>query len=684
MPKTRVMLSQIGICCFLKTECYNELYPNTAYPFFYSMFQRLQVQLTILFAAFVLLVIVSAGVTYWGLQTQRRDALVINLAGRQRMLAEQITRLAFQVRDGDESAGASLQEAEQTFSQTLHALQNGGTAPYLADSEVVLPVTRDPEVRAALDEEEAAWGQYRSMLDEMTSTVGAPSSLQASLEAQSDNLMQKADLVVRRYETASTAKLNRLRAIQAIFLACALALLAVGAWITRRSLLKPLQELGFAAKRLGENDLETQVQVEGPIEMRALSHVFDEMRSRLHKAREELIGWNATLEQRVAQRTHELEALNEVSREISSRLEIQQVLNSVTEKARMLLEGKVASLCLVDASQHWLKLQAVSGPQSAVVGETVRADVDFANDVLTGEQAMLCGVGNCQGGCRMLSEKYRASHLAAPLRVGNRVIGALCVGSPVRNRFTTESADMLTKLANVAAIALENARLFAQAERVATLEERRRIAAEMHDGLAQTLSYLGLMTDQAGSFLADGQNRGALEKLEQARLAIRDATIQVRQAIDQLMDESPLRHGLAEHIQTLVLDFGRKHDLNVEWRNLMDGEVLYSRQVLEQILHITREALKNAASHAEAGHVMVRMNQLDDHYYISVEDDGKGFDVLQPEPNGHFGLKVMQARASHIGGKIGIESTKGIGTMVTLKWPVKESEQDETSPRFAG
>ena len=243
---------------------------------------------------------------------------------------------------------------------------------------------------------------------------------------------------------------------------------------------------------------------------------------------------------------------------------------------------------------------------------------------------------------------------------------------------------MLTKLANVAAIALENARLFAQAERVATLEERRRIAAEMHDGLAQTLSYLGLMTDQVVNFLEDGQKQGALEKLEQARQAIRDATGDVRRAIDQLMDESPLRRELAEQIQKLVLDFGRKHGLAVEWKNLMDGEIPYSRQTLEQALHITREALKNASSHAEAGRVTVQMSQLDDHYFISVEDNGKGFDISLPEPNGHFGLKIMQARAAHIGGEVSIDSAIGRGTTVTLKWPVKEREKDGTGSHIAG
>ena len=451
------------------------------------MFRRLQSQFAALLTAFFLLVGVSASLTFWGLQKQQQDALVINLAGRQRMLIQQMARLALQLQGGDETALGELRDSERIFGETLFALQHGGDAPYLTDSMVNLPETTDMQILATLHEVETAWEQYRSALGAIIASPN-PNSLQTDLETQSDALVQKADAVVRLYESASIAKVNRLRVIQSAFLISALTLLAMGAWTTRHSLLKPLQALGVAAKRLGENRLDAVVQVQGPEEMRVLSQAFDDMRLGLQSARGELIQWNAELERRVAQRTQELETLNQVSREISSRLDIQQVLNSVTEKARILLSGEVASLCLVDENQHWLKLQALSGPQHAIVGKRMPTNEQFALAVLASEHTMICGTDSCKGGCRMLSDEYRASHLAAPLRVGDRVIGALCVGSPAQNQFANESAEMLTKLANVAAIALENARLFAQAERVATLEERRRVAAEMHDGLGQTLS----------------------------------------------------------------------------------------------------------------------------------------------------------------------------------------------------
>ena len=461
---------------------------------------------------------------------------------------------------------------------------------------------------------------------------------------------------------------NRLSVVQVLILFGALIVLAVGAWMIYRSLFKPLRELNEAAKRIGDDKLDEPIQVEGPEEMRELSQSFDEMRSRLHASNQELAQWKSTLEERVAQRTRELETLNEVSREISSRLDVQQVLNSVTEKARTLLGGDIASLCLVDNNQHWLKLQAVSGPKHAIVGDTMPAEGKFSSTVLASEDDMICGVGSCRGGCRMLSDEFRTSHLAAPLRIGDRVIGALCVGSPSENKFATESAAMLTKLASVAAIALENARLFAQAERTATLEERHRVAAEMHDGLGQTLSYLGLMTDQVVDFLSDGKEGAALERLSKTRETIGKATSDVRRAINKLMDDSPAQKDLWTRLHDSADEIASQHDLKLVWLADNFSAPEPSAQTAEQIHNIVREALVNAAKHAGAKRINVHVGREDKNYFVKIEDDGKGFDTSQPAPSGHFGLQIMQARAKHIGGRVEFQSELGRGTSVRLIW----------------
>ncbi|MCX6080868.1 MAG: GAF domain-containing protein [Chloroflexi bacterium] len=637
------------------------------------MFRTLEGRFYLLFLAFVLLVMISVGLTTWELDTQRQDALLINLSGRQRMLAQQMGRLAFEAGVGEDANNAALQESSQVFEQTLLAMLDGGTIPY-SPEDVVIAGTQDPQIRSALDQVNLTWNDYRAMLDILQHTSSEASTFAPTIRAieqKSTTLVQQADLVVRLFEAGATARVYRLRLIQIGFLVGAFVLLIFGAWTTRRSVLLPLNQLGLVAVRLGENDLDTVIQVEGTEEMSTLSRSFNSMRLSLRASRQDLVRLNDSLEERVVQRTHELEMLNEVSREISSRLDIQQVLNSVTDKARTLLGGDVASLCLMDENQYWLKLQAVSGPQDAVNTQAVRADEELAGTVLKSNHAVICGVDACYGGCRMLADPYRTSHLAAPLRVGERVIGALCVGSPAQNRFAGESSDMLTKLANAAAIALENARLYAQAERVATLEERHRVAAEMHDGLGQTLSYLGLMTDQAVEFLSAGKDDIALAHLQKARNTIQDATAEVRRAINNLMNESPNVLDLRTRLQNDVNEFAVDANLPIEW--LPDAEFSPDspRQVTEQVLNVTREALNNVVRHAQAQHITVKAGTVADNYFVSIQDDGQGFDSSQPEPSGHFGLQIMRSRAALIGGQTEIESMIGSGARVTLIWPMK-------------
>ncbi len=635
--------------------------------------KSLQGRLSLLFTAFVLLVLISIGAMVWGLETQRRDALVINLAGRQRMLAQQMARLAFEAGAGQDVTNASLQEVEQTFDQTLRALLDGGTAPYLSDADVTLPVTRDPGIIAALNEVSLIWSEFRALLDELQRTSrGDPSFtiLLQSVEQKSSVLAAQADEVVRLYAANSIAKINRLRAMQFGFLFAALILLGAGARITRKSALEPLRELARAAKRLGGNDLESAVQVEGPEEMRALSESFDSMRKNLRASRSELLALTSTLEKRVAQRTRELEALNEVSREIASQLDVRIVLNSVTKKARRLLNGDSAMLCLLGERKQRLHLQAASGLPAPDAGRETVSTVNQASAVLASPRALVCRDGQCVGGCGLLSETHAASHAVAPLRIGEKVIGALCVSSSTSNHFTNDSADLLTKLANTAAIALQNAQLYAQTERVATLEERHRVAAEVHDGLGQTLGYLGLMTDQAVELLAEGRDDTALERLRKTRETIEKAASDVRRAINNLMDDSPAEFHLCERLQEAVEEFAEETRLSVALR--AESPPRCTRQVAEQALNVAREALNNAARHAEARNILVRVGQFNGHHFISVEDDGRGFDSSQPEPNGHFGLKIMQARAAHIGGQVEIESAQGRGTRVTLTWKADE------------
>ncbi len=639
----------------------------------------IQGRLSLLFLAFVLLITISVGVTFWGINTQKTDALVINLAGRQRMLVQQMTRLGEGIaRGSDQGDQQALLASAQTFETTLGALQYGGQAPYLPGQMVDLSAPSSAEVQSQLAQVRQTWELFRAELDNLANvsqgTQGAPASagtIQA-IQVLSPQLVAQTDTAVHMFEAESTQKVIRLRSIQIAFFTSALILVAAGAWITKRSLLEPLQVLGDAAERIGAGDLSTPTRISEPEEFAVLAQTFDSMQAQLKASHEELVNWAETLEKRVAQRTRELDALYEVSRDISSRLDVQHVLSSVTEKACQLLDGEVASLCLLEQDGRTLTIMALSGPDTALRCNRTNGQSGLVGHVLSGKQALACGAGQCAGVCAILAEPYRNSHLAAPLWFGDRVIGALCVGSKSTDVFSPEASNLLTKLANSAAIALENARLYTQAERVAALEERQRIAADMHDGLGQTLSYLGLNIDQATDFLEVGQDERALAYMERTRSIIDQATNDVRGAITSLMDDSPLHQSLQDHLVTLVEEFAGQSGTLLTWETTLEQALVLPRNETEQVIRVAKEALLNAQNHAKASFIQVCFEQAGANFVLSVTDDGQGFEPESQasDGRGHFGLQIMHARATRLAGMLVLQSAAGEGTRVTLRWPV--------------
>ena len=645
-------------------------------------FNSVQGRFGFLFLAFVLILLVSVGATFTGIESQKKDALVVNLAGRQRMLVQQMSRLALEIElGGDARFVTALQQSINTFDGTLTALRDGGQADYLPGQPVELPQAPVGEIRSQLDLVKETWADFHQALDlVLGNSPGEPAFKQGlqQVEQLSPGLLSQTDQAVRLFEAEAARKVTRLRQVQMAFLVSDLFLLAAGIWVTRRTVLEPLKALRQAAERIAGGDLKTPVPPEKLSEIQVVTQTFDAMRHELLGSQEALVEWNRTLEKRVAQRTQELNALYEVNREISSRLDVQYVLRSVTEKARALLGAEVATLCLLDENQKILTMTASAGPSEAVVGAGTRDLSGLTGLVLSGEQAQLCSRGESTGGCGVLSPEFRASHLAAPLRVDGKVIGALCVGSRQEQSFSGASPDLLTRLANSAAIALENARLYTQAERVATLEERQRLAAEMHDGLAQTMSYLGLAIDESVEDMLQGKQAEAQSRLLRARQATIQAVAQVRQSIAHLLDDRGLQLSLQERLQALVDELRDDQAPNLSFETDLDEPLILPHQDLPQALSVAREAILNARRHAEARQIVLRLACEGEQARVSVCDNGAGFDpdCLPQDGRQRFGLRIMQARAEQLHGRLEIYSRPGGGTQVDLIWPLKGETQN--------
>jgi signal transduction histidine kinase len=203
----------------------------------------------------------------------------------------------------------------------------------------------------------------------------------------------------------------------------------------------------------------------------------------------------------------------------------------------------------------------------------------------------------------------------------------------------------------------------AEVERAA-LEERARLARELHDGLAQDLWLAKLKTGQLGALQDLPESARSL--VEDAGAAIEDGLAEARQAVMALR-MTPERDDLAELLRRCVDDFEDRFGLRVEFTSSVDGSAVAARTQAE-VLRIAQEALVNVRQHAQASVVGVRLEIEDGRLTLRVVDNGRGFDTIAARDSS-FGLSSMRERAAIIGGRLTVESTPGDGAHVCLVAP---------------
>lgn len=237
----------------------------------------------------------------------------------------------------------------------------------------------------------------------------------------------------------------------------------------------------------------------------------------------------------------------------------------------------------------------------------------------------------------------------------------------------SKDVELVESFIYQAAVALENAHLYKQLERAATLEERQRIAADMHDGLAQTISLLGLKVDQTANLVSPASTE-VKAALTEVRSTVNQALLEARESIYSLQNSNPQRKSIQEILTSLVGQWSQ------EWRDqqaiIIDTEFSFTEPLylspdqIAQITPIIQEAVINARKHANTSRISIRGYRMEDWVYVSIRDRGAGFDInaSNRDAESHFGLKIMQARATRFGGDLQIESQPGVGTTVTLSW----------------
>ena len=271
------------------------------------------------------------------------------------------------------------------------------------------------------------------------------------------------------------------------------------------------------------------------------------------------------------------------------------------------------------------------------------------------------------------------SELAVPLKIKEVTIGVLDVQSEHPNAFNQEDVVVLQALANQVAIGIENVRLYQQATELATMQERSRLARDLHDSVTQSLYSLTLLAEGWRRMAATGRLEDVIEPLETLGEVGTQALKEMRLLIYQLRPPDLEQDGLLGALHQR-LDAVEKR-AGIEARLLAQDVLELPAHLEEGLYRIAQEALNNALKHAVATSITIRLQTDQDCILLNVIDDGQGFDYHPNNGQGGLGLKSMQERAEQLGGWLTLESSPGKGTAISVEIPFEEGMRDPGAER---
>lgn len=458
-------------------------------------------------------------------------------------------------------------------------------------------------------------------------------------------------------------------------------LLAITVWLTTRRILRSVPQLAAAATKIAHGDLSTPVDVRGSSEMHALAENFETMRQRLRASHSELATWATTLETRVAQRSQELAALSEVIAAASRTQSRPELLHTALRQALRVVGADIGGIWIADRSGA-LRLIAAEGFNHALQ--------EPLTDLAPGEG--LLGQVQTQGMPVALPDISQAPRLArvvvreqglhafaaVPLRIHGRTLGVMGMFSRADTPFNPDAVALAASIAQQIALTLDNLALItqveAQAGAVASLQERERIAGEIHDSVAQVLSYLYLQTDRLAGDLTTSSAGEIRMQLLGMQDVLEHASHDVRNFIARLHDVAPPPAWLGTALRTTMAALGHELGVPIEIVCAQADDQLVDAATRTELVRIAGEAARNARRHGQATFIRIVLETDDGQARLSIRDDGSGFEIGLPPADGrqHFGLSVMRARATRIGGALTLASRPGHGAHVEVSWPLAD------------
>jgi signal transduction histidine kinase/ligand-binding sensor domain-containing protein len=392
------------------------------------------------------------------------------------------------------------------------------------------------------------------------------------------------------------------------------------------------------------------------------------------------------LERLVEQRTfeiergrRELEALYRADEELYRYLHLDQVLQALVDTAVELLQADKGALMVLNEQREQLVVRASHGfhPDtlariSFAMGEGIAGEVAATGEPIIVEDACT----DPRATLEIIEPEGICSFMQVPIKTSGEIFGVFSADYVEPHTFQDAEQRLLLSLAQRAAMAIENAQRYERAQEVVVVEERQRLARELHDSVTQALYGMTLYAEAMSRQLPSGNTEllsvYIQELQETAREALREMRLLIFELRPPLLEEEGLVAALQSRLEAVEQRAGMEAYLELATGRSSLGMGRMPANIEDGLYRIAQEALNNALKHAYARKVTVSLRQEQRTVIMEIADDGIGFELDSVQEHAGLGLPGMKERAAQMGGSVVVSSRSGEGTIVHVEIPVPD------------
>jgi nitrate/nitrite-specific signal transduction histidine kinase len=474
-------------------------------------------------------------------------------------------------------------------------------------------------------------------------------------------------LVIQESWSALTISTLSDRWFLLLLLAMGIVVPAVLVTLGIRKITQPIADLRLAAQEVAGGKFGRTIHAPTGDELEELAEQFNRMSLQLKES-------YLTLEQRVADRTRELKTLNTIAEVVNRSLDLQEILQGALSTTMQAMDMEAGAVLIKEDDS--LILQTQSGLSSEFQEQVAHLPlgVGASGQAALGVQPVLRRPGDYPEPAlrqAILNEGLQLV-VSVPLLFKSRVLGVLNLCTRQMREITDEELAMLVSVGSQVGVAIENARLFEQAEQSAVAAERNRLARDLHDAVTQTLFSASLIAEVLPRIWKRNPEEG-MKRLAELGQLNRGALAEMRTLLLELRPSAILEAETRELFRHLIDAFTGRARIPVTLS--LEGDCKLPAETKVVLYRIAQETLSNIIKHAGASKVDINIICQERYVSLMICDDGRGFDPAKVTSE-HLGLAIMKERAEGIGGNLHITSHENQGSRVEFTWQAEPAKED--------